>query len=191
MTTAYPLSWPPGRPRTPAHQRQPSKFRTEFTKSRQFLVWEVERLGARHPVLSTNIELRMDGLPRANAPRPSDPGVALYFELKGRPLCMACDRWATAGDNIHAIAKTIEAMRGIARWGSGDMLQQAFSGFAAIAAPKTWREKLGLGAGDGLDAAEAAFRRLAKERHPDVGGDPIAFTEISEAIADARRELGR
>lgn len=191
MTTAYPLAWPPGRPRTPAHERRESRFRSSFATSRALIIDELDRLKARHAVLSTNIELRIDGLPRANAPNPIDPGAAVYFELKGRPLCMACDRWRTVGDNIHAIAKTIEALRGIERWGSGDMLQQAFSGFAAIAAPKTWREKLGLGAGDGLDAAEAAFRRLAKERHPDVGGDRLAFTEISEAIADARRELGR
>lgn len=188
MTTAYPLAWPPGRPRTPQHQRQASRFRVTFAKARDGLTEELDRLGARYPVLSTNVELRIDGLPRANAPRPIDCGVAVYFALKDKRLCMACDRWNDTADNIHAIAKTIEAMRGISRWGSGDMLAQAFSGFAAIERPRTWREVLGLGPAAGLADAEAAFRRLAKERHPDVGGSAAAFTELSAAIAAARKE---
>ncbi len=36
------------------------------------------------------------------------------------------------GDNIQAIRKTIEAMRGLERWGVSDMLQRTFSGFKAL-----------------------------------------------------------
>ena len=46
---------------------------------------------------------------------------------------------------MQAIAKTIEALRGINRWGTGDMMEAAFKGFSALPAPDTnkpWREVL-------------------------------------------------
>ncbi|MGE0724738.1 MAG: J domain-containing protein [Alphaproteobacteria bacterium] len=189
MTSAYPLSWPPGRPRTSFRTR--SKFDTSFGRARDGLNDELERLGAKMPVLSTNLELNLSGQPRGGLPEPTDPGVAVYFQLKGKPMCFACDRWNRVGDNIHAIAKTIEALRGISRWGSGDMLAQAFSGFAAIEAPKSWRERLGLPPTATLADAEAAWKRLAFEAHPDRGGSHQRMADINTAIADARRELAR
>src|SRR3546814_9253748 len=113
--TAYPLSWPLGRKRTPSCQTTRSRFDTSFAQARSNLVQEIDRLGARRPILSTNVELRIDGLPYANRAEPSDRGVAVYFTHKGRDMAFACDRWDKVGDNIHAIAKTIEALRGIAR----------------------------------------------------------------------------
>lgn len=46
---------------------------------------ELGRLGARYPVVSSNVELRRDGLPLSGRPEPHDPGVAVYFQLAGRP----------------------------------------------------------------------------------------------------------
>jgi len=43
---------------------------------------------------------------------------------------------------------------------------------------------------DILAAVEQAFRKLAKERHPDRGGDPEAFKKLVEA-RDAAREFFR
>lgn len=189
MTSAYPLAWPPHRPR--ATYRQRSRFDTSFARARDGLIQELDRIGAKLPVLSTNLELRLDGLPRSGQSEPRDTGVAVYFQHKGKPMCFACDRWDRVGDNIHAIAKTIEALRGIARWGSGDMLAQAFSGFAAIEAPKSWRERLGLSPAASLADAEAAWKRLAFDAHPDRGGSHLRMADINTAIADARRELTR
>jgi hypothetical protein len=47
-------------------------------------------------------------------------------------MCFACDRWDSVADNVQAIRKTIEALRGIERWGTGDMVQRAFAGFVAL-----------------------------------------------------------
>jgi len=52
-------------------------------------------------------------------------------------MCLACDRWDKVQDNIYAIAMTIEPLRGIERWGSGSMVEQAFTGFFALPAPKS------------------------------------------------------
>ncbi len=194
MTHAFPLAWPMGRPR--AARRERSRFDTGFSKARDGLIAELERLGARDEVLSTNLALRLDGLPKSGQPQPDDPGVAVYFAYKGKPMCFACDNWDKVEHNIHAIAKTIEAMRGIARWGTGDMLDRAFSGFTALPAPsRAWREVLGIpprhprGEDVTREHIEAAYRRLARTRHPDAGGSDDAMAELNRAREQALAEL--
>ena len=59
-------------------------------------------------------------------------------------MCFACDKWRDVYDNIYAIGKTIEALRGIERWGTGDMVEQAFTGFVALPSPKSPWEILGV-----------------------------------------------
>lgn len=140
--TAFPLCWPAGKPRTRGQVR--SRFDTSFTRARTNLTEELDRLGARNCILSTNIELRLDGLPYANRAQPVDRGAAIYFDYKGKAMAFCCDRWDKIECNIHAIALTIGALRGISRWGSGDMMESAFTGFTALAAPvsASWRDVL-------------------------------------------------
>jgi hypothetical protein len=66
--------------------------------------------------------------------------------------------------NIYAIAKTIEALRGIERWGSGSMVEQAFTGFVTLPAPKSPWEVIGVPRGASSEEIEAAFRAKAKKR---------------------------
>jgi hypothetical protein len=181
---AYPLQWPAGRKRTESYRREASNFRVTLGTARDELFAEIGRLGARHVVVSTNIPLRQDGKPYANTPRLDDPGVAAYFEHKGRKMCFACDRWNKVEDNMRAVAKTIDALRGVARWGTGDMLEAAFTGFAALPAPgsaREWWEVLGLQRTATRDEINHAARRLASEHHPDRGGNPARMAEINVA----------
>lgn len=125
MTTeAYPLSWPAGRARTERWRRERAKFDVTFARARDNIIAEIGRLAGRYPdpqvVISTNIALRRDGLPLAGQRQPDDHGVAVYFLYKKRQMSFACDRWEKIEHNMQAIAKTIEALRGIARWGTGD-----------------------------------------------------------------------
>ena len=196
MTEAYPLYWPEHRPRTPAHKRQRSRFATGFGQALQVVGWEIERLGGTARVISTDVPRRRDGLPLASAKRVDDPGVAVYFTLNGRQTCFACDRWDKVEDNIWAIAKTIEAMRGIARWGTGDMMEAAFAGFAALPPPGNgvdWRRELadGIGPISTLERAESLYRRKARTHHPDApGGSNESMARLNAAIEAARKELG-
>lgn len=50
-------------------------------------------------------------------------------------------------------------------------------------------EVLGVGRGASLDDLQAARRRLARELHPDVGGDPAAMQEVNMAYDAAVRIL--
>ncbi|MBD3609268.1 MAG: J domain-containing protein, partial [Gammaproteobacteria bacterium] len=173
------------------------------TLAQNNLMKEIQRMGGRDPVLSTNIKLRIDGLPYASQRPPEDPGVAVYFTYKKQPMVFACDRWDLVQDNIHAIVKTIEALRGIERWGASDMLERAFSGFAALPSPdqmqaETWRDVLQMGNRlphetdhDVLQEAERNYKLLRSQYHPDRGGSAVAFQTVNEAIEQARRELAR
>jgi hypothetical protein len=188
---AFPLHWPDGWPRTKTPAR--SRFDVSFTAARDGLFDEINRMGGRYIVLSTNIELRRDGLPYANQRTPSDPGVAVYFERKGKQMVFACDRWDLVKDNMRAIQKTIEAMRGIERWGASDMLERAFSAFEALPPPakRTWREVLNFGVGEVRKwDIETSYRALSKERHPDTGGSVEAFQELQNAREQALKEIG-
>ena len=188
--TAYPLAWPEGRPRTERPTR--ARFDVSFARARDELCTELQRLGARLPVLSTNVELRLDGLPYAGRPEPKDTGVAVYFQYADRQMCFACDRWDRVQDNIRAIERTINAMRGIERWGTGEMMKRAFSAFEALPNParQDWRATLGLRPDADLSDAEAAYRQGVKQFHPDrPTGDAEQFHKINQAIEQARKEL--
>lgn len=117
MIEPYPLQWIPGKPRTPSHQRKRSQFQVSFAKARDGLLLELSRLGASNIIISSNVQTRRDGLPYANFREPDDPGVAVYFKTFKKEYALSCDRWDRAKDNLRAIGKHIEALRGIERWG--------------------------------------------------------------------------
>jgi hypothetical protein len=189
----YPLQWPPGRHRIEPHHRDRSNFRTTPGRARDFLIAEVRRLGGEDLVISTNIPLKKDGTPYAGGYRLDDEAVAAYFTYYGKQVCFACDRWVTMAENMHAIGKTIEAVRGIARWGTGDMLNSAVSGFAALPPPtaaRGWREVLGFSADYPVSAEliRERYRARASMAHPDKGGSDAEMAELNAARDAALKE---
>jgi hypothetical protein len=191
--TAYPLQWPAGRPRT--SYPQPSRFKVQsFARVRDELLNELKLLGAKHVVLSTNLKLRLDGLPLAGQPQPADTAAAVYFQYHGQAVCFACDRWKKIEDNLQAIRHTIEALRGIARWGTGDMVKAAFTGFAQLPAARValrpWHEVIGVAGHASTNEVHAAYRARAKWMHPDHGGDHDAMVELNDAYERFKRERG-
>lgn len=185
-----PLAWPEGRPRTPAGARKTSRFDVSHNQACANLFAQIRQLGGGRAVISTDMELRRDGLPYAGQ-RVDDTGAAVYFMHKGRWVAFACDRWDRLACNIHAIAKTIEALRGIARWGTGDMLDVAIQGFVALPPPapkRKWWDVLGVQPGAPIEVIEASYRALAKKAHPDKGGEATAWAELEAAITEARKE---
>lgn len=195
---AYPLSWPPHRTRTAPHARTWSNFKTSFGKARDQCLGQIRTLGGSESIISTNLPLRQDGLPYADRAQPKDSGVAVYFTYRKKQMCFACDRWAKVDDNMHAIALTIGALRGVARWGTGDMMEAAFTGFAALAAPvtgqKPWREVFGFATDEAVSAIrlEGAYRTARGEAHPDrpKTGSHEKFLAVQAAYEQAARELG-
>ena len=194
MTQAYPLQWPEGWGRTPTHKRRHNhRFDVTPGKARQELVWEIERMGGRHIVISTNIPVRRDGFPYAAARgrEPDDRGVAVYFVRDGRQMCFACDQWDLVHHNMRAIEKTIWALRGLERWGASEAMERAFTGFEALPPPSGWRQDLGFARDDNPTITEIRirFRDLAKTHHPDHGGDVKSFQKLDAAYRKACEEL--
>lgn len=185
MTDANPLAWPAGWPRSENPKR--SAFQTPGGRATQNLLTQLSRMGATDVVISSNVMLRRDGLPYANQRKPEDTGVAVYFTLKGQQQCIPCDRWNSVDDNIHAIGLTVEALRGLERWGAKEMVDAAFSGFKALPAPSPgsldqgWWTVLGLTQNASRQDVEMAYRQLVKKHHPDVGGDPDLFKRLTAA----------
>lgn len=190
--TRYPLSWPTGWARTEARHRKRATFGTrrpgEWKKelsvleATRRLSAELLRLGTPgNEILSTNLRTRMDGLPASGQVEPSDPGVAVYFDLAGVPTVFACDRWTRVADNIAAIAAHVEALRAVERYGVGTM-DRAFAGYAAL--PPThedWWLVLGVRQDADPGTVKEAYRTLLMAHHPDRGGDPDLMSKINRA----------
>lgn len=195
----FPLTWPTGWKRTPPAARRRAPFtsykaRLSVAVASDRLQQQLDRMvGVTHVVLSTNVELRLDGRPRTPDAEPRDVGVAVYFRLDDKPLAFACDKWDRVGDNIGAIAAHLEALRAQDRYGVGTMAQ-AFAGYAALPpeAGADWWIILGVHAQAIPEQVEEAFRRLARQAHPDVGGNPHEMARLNtarDAYYAARREL--
>ncbi len=217
--TAYPLSWPVGQSRTHRAARivtapftvgenynakvrnwnGQTNVETTVTKHRskevgvplatERLEAQLGWLGADHPILSTNLELRLSGLPRGGQKDPDDPGAAVWFTLKGKRTVLACDKWTRVADNIAALAAHIRSIRSVENYGVGT-LEQAFRGYQALPAPnaeKPWRTILT--ECTTLPEAEAKFRERARVCHPDQGGHHAQMADLNGAIAAARKEF--
>jgi hypothetical protein len=196
ITGRFPLAWPLGRPKT--RSRQFALWRHEgrrltLDRAMRRLREQVNMLTkpgqnwrVKDQVLTTNLELRRDGHPRADRRSPDDVGVAFYFTFDGQPHVLACDKWDTIADNVAAIAAHIEALRGQERWGVAD-LRQAFAGHVALPAPEQWWQVLGVGEHATPDEIKGAYRRLAPEAHPDRGGSDAAMARLNAARDDGLR----
>jgi hypothetical protein len=199
--TRFPLSWPDGWPRTPSAKRlranfgtkQPNDYKQPLSVAQAIVRLSVElsRLRATSELLSTNVELRIDGLPRSGLADPMDPGAAVWFWLKKKPLCLACDKWFRVADNIAALAMHIDALRRIDRYGVGS-IKQAFAGYVALPAKASdWWVILGVSPNATIDEVNSRFKELARTNHPDAGGNLDEFQRISAARRAATEALGR
>lgn len=212
---SYPLSWPEGWKRIQPSQRRRAHFnrkdvqwstnqatgeRRSWQQTKELSVADaVQRIlrelaamgiSSDRAIISTNVEPRLDGLPRSGR-EPLDPGAAVYWESGKSQRCMAIDMYDRVADNLAAIAATLAAMRAIERHGGATILDRAFLGFAALPEKATqhWREVLGIQNTPTLDLIEERFRVLAKVHHPDTGGDREEFERLVQAREAARMEL--
>jgi hypothetical protein len=191
LPDAYPLAWPDGWPRTKYPQRN-SRYKVAGTKARDELVDELYRLSARDFVISTNIQLRQDGLPLAHQRVPQDPGVAVYWtDHKGRPWSLACDAWDRVEHNMRAIYYAVAGIRQIERSGASQLLERAYRGFNALPSEGSgwWRQELGLEGSPTRERVEERYRELARERHPDHGGTQDAMVKLNRAREAALMEV--
>lgn len=200
--TNYPLTWPQDWKRTDMHRRVRGKF-VNFKQQVSIAVGidrvmrelEMMRIKRDDVLVSTNVPTRLDGTPRSDQREPADPGVAVYWRQKqDAPMkCIAIDLYNRVADNLAAIAATLEAMRAIERYGGAQIQERVFRGFAALPARsgRTWREVLGImptAFNIHPDVINEAYRQLAKQMHPDLGGSDGEMAELNAARDAALKE---
>jgi len=216
MIEAYPLGWPVGWKRTPVAERKRAKFskvtwsegagravqrELSIDEGTRRILAELARMGAEREsiIISTNLKLRLDGLPLSKQSQPVDVGVAVYWtDPQGKfPHCMAIDIYDRIADNLGAVAASIEALRLIERHGGAQILERAFAGFAALPAPGQirvpgWRDVLEISSSNPeRGEVRSAYRRLRSKYHPDrPQGDAQHFDEIQNAWEQACAEMG-
>ena len=97
--------------------------------------------------------------------------------------------------HLRACGLTIQALRGIERWGASELLERAFAGFAqlppAMVTPQPWWEVLGVREGATFAEVRAAYERLSLQHHPDRGGEHERMVEINRAWERAQEEGGQ
>jgi hypothetical protein len=211
--TRYPLCWPANWKRTTNRTRAQfgkakpytdrsgeqiymGKGRLSMHDAIQRIAYELERFGVpeENVIISSNVPLNLSGVPRGDRGEPSDPGVAVYWTLKGKSQCMAIDRYERVADNLAAVAATMEALRAIERHGGGSILERAFIGFAQLPAQagKPWRQILKFEEQErpSVDSIEQRYRALAHNNHPDKpGGAHEAMLELNAARVAALAEV--
>lgn len=214
MRAPYPLQWPSGWPRTLVGHRDVARFRVTLYEALEDLLRELDLLGAVNVTITSDLPTRSDGLPYSSG-KCDDPAIAVWCVVDGQERVFACDRWASPAANVRAIGKTIESLRGIARWGAADMVTRAFAGFQALPAgteelapnPASttrkggWRDVLGVHTPASknsprekrmfvLGVARDAHRQKIRRAHPDAGGSNEMAVELNVALQEAEAELG-
>lgn len=159
--------------------KQPQVDREENRIKREMELWRV-----RDYVVSRNRQRIYAG----------DPAVALWWlDQKGELRVLACDRYASMAENMHAIVLTLEALRGVERWGAYTAEQAAEGTRLLMIEDRTkprWWSVLGVGADWPLEAIENTYKLKAQSEHPDKGGDPEKFAALNAALDEARKAKG-
>lgn len=206
VTEAYPLNWPLGWKR--AAVSIDSRFgsynkKPTIAAATNKLLEELRLFGCDNVIISSDLKLRLDGLPYSSQRTPEDSGVAVYFTYKKEQRVIACDTYSNIGCNIWGISKTIEALRGINRWGCSEILNKAFDGFKALpehAGPsvgkRDWWVVMGYYKVDQVSSHGAfgiknVYKMLVKELHPDNPhtGDRKKFDELQIAYKEGLEYL--
>lgn len=165
------------------HGARPSPFSAGWSDTVEVLARELRMLNAQRAVLELDLresDLRLDGLPRANA-NPATPGIVLSFHstvARGdlRYEVATFDRWT---DNIRAVALGLNALRAVDRYGITRSAEQ-YAGWKALPAPGATiaSHEQAARARELIDTYGSAKAALAAT-HPDRGGDPDDFRAVA------------
>lgn len=107
----------------------------------------------------------------------------VLFTVNGRQQRLACDRFGDPGTNLRALYLALDATRKAAQRG---ILEELATIATALLGPGVMKrpahEVLGIAESSSLEVAEAVWRMLSRQRHPDAGGSEGAMKELNDAI---------
>jgi len=186
----YPLQWLPQQPRT----KNPTRARFgnhSPSKAGDYLVDELQRMGAKQCVISSNLMERARGGGFYAKQNIVDAGIVIYFQLKGQSKAMACDVWDKPEHNLWALYLSVQAIRGLERWGGSDFLDGLFEGFKALPSPDSVVTTMPqfFSDVDNNEQLKKRYKLLARELHPDVGGSQEEFSEMQRQYNIAKSQF--
>lgn len=152
--------------------------RITYATTLRELEYEVDQLGGAEITIGVGLEerdVRLDGAPRADARPPRHPGVEVSFDSRYGRLTYATDVFTDWRDNVRAIAKGLEALRAVDRWGVAKRGQQ-YAGFALLTAGVPLEAR-----GRELVEEHGSVAAALRATHPDTGG-PSASTRDFQAV---------
>lgn len=165
-------TWP--YPATP-YRRGASTFRAGWQDTLDLLEYELDRIDGSNVIIAAGFregDIRLDGMPRADARQPSHPGVELSFDSPRGRLVYAtdvCERWQ---HNVRSIALGLEALRAVDRFGITRRGEQ-YAGFLKLETSEASADR-----GRALVEEAGSVRQALMRHHPDQGGDPRAFADV-------------
>lgn len=189
-------------------KKRTTQFSSTWVQTERLLLDEVAHLKGRNLVIGMDIteaDLKLNGELRARA-RPSSDAVEVAFESAHGPMLYRCDRMlAPYGfqgpawqHNVRAIAKTLEALRAVERYGAVDTGQQ-YAGFKALPAGRAMpashmtRDRAIAILASYVDvppqhlnltpeSLRHAWRRARRQAHPDAqSGDQTKWDQVEQA----------
>lgn len=184
VVTFRPLSQPLKEPTYTGWKSSP--FSASWSDTVILLLREIDHLEPREVIIEIDVreqDLRLDGMPRANAVQQS-PGIVLT--LVGTPhgdLRYPCSTFRHWQDNVRAVALALEALRKVDRYGVTQRGEQ-YTGWKAL--PAGGDEDL-IARGRKLVREHGGMSEALKATHPDHGGDADDFRAVMAAKKAAIR----
>lgn len=200
MITFRPLIWTD---RNTWDRRSRGTFKATWSSTLRLLETELHHLDARNVVIQADFaehDLRIDGMPKANARQPNHPGIRIAFDSTHGPLTYSTDSCEYWQHNVRSIALGLQALRAVDRYGvtkRGEQYQgwaqlpagngSAPSSMTKLDAVRLVAEHAGVGFIASMDISDQVamrlhFRRARANAHPDRNaGDSAAFLQLEHA----------
>ncbi|WEL30601.1 Molecular chaperone DnaJ [Haloferax volcanii] len=184
------INWPANFERTPSSDRVPNRdFKVSLAKAFIDLERSLDRIGVDDFDYEFDARQRQkDKRPYANA-SPDDPSFVVRWTKNGEQFAVACDRHTRLRDNVRMVGLYLEEKRkmedrpvatGESEFANARLPPASEDDVVAEPLPKP-HEILGVSPDAPDHVILGAYRELAREHHPDSGGDESEFKRIENA----------
>ena len=192
--TPLPSAWP-GKA-TPSYQRRRAPFKSVPGRALTLLGREINMLRGKNVRIAIDVDesrIRQDGMLYSNA-RARTPAVIVSFDVSDGTLQFPCDTFTFWEANVDAIARALEALRMVDRYGVQQGRQ--YTGFKAIPAstgPTMNAETAAVVLSNyhatidynsvlkSWEAARDCLRAARAKVHPDAGGSEERWHNVEVA----------
>jgi hypothetical protein len=158
-----------------ADRRSRLTFKASWLDTLNLIEYEIDRLDGRSVIIAAGLDeadIRLDGLPRANARTPRHPGVEISFDSEHGRLVYGTDVCEFWQHNVRSIGLGLQALRAVDRFGITRRGEQ-YAGWKQLAVGGPSAER-----GRQLVEAAGDVRAALMRHHPDHDGDPRDFADV-------------